>query len=285
MDVDYSMNSLNSNSGDQNLIQFMIDVLTAAGHPQQFNEVKLKSASAKISTAIRLRLLPFIRCAAIYAHFMTDVKLPNRLLEQQSKNQRESKMDNNKKANSTTTSRKMTTTVSKLSSLEEYDLLCQYLGVTNGFGFLRIAYLRGVALVWARHPRIRHQFTNAANSLVRLLPENQYLIQPHHVNRMIRLPYDYSDLINSVANFTCPNSKGEESRFPTMCLICGEILCSQNYCCQKKLKRDMIGACTYHALVCGAGTGIFLRIRDCKILLLASRGRGKFLIICCFLLI
>ena len=37
----------------------------------------------------------------------------------------------------------------------------------------------------------------------------------------------------------------------------------------------MVGACTYHAHVCGAGTGIFLRVRECKILLLHGRIKGE----------
>lgn len=262
-------------SSDQNLVQFMIDVLLAAGH--QFNETRLKSNAGRVASAIRGKLIPFLRCTAIYAHFLTDVKLPKRLL------------DNSITGASTSSAPTLT---QKLTSTEEYELLCQYLGIPAGFAYLRIPYLRGVALFWTRHSRIRPMFVSSSQvsaevsvsstsqsqpktSATSLLPELRFLLQPHPINRLYPLPHDYSDLINSVAHFTCPNSKGEESRFPTMCLVCGEILCSQNYCCQKRLKREMIGACTYHAQFCGAGTGIFLRIRDCKILLLATRGRGK----------
>lgn len=59
--------------------------------------------------------------------------------------------------------------------------------------------------------------------------------QPHKVNRLIELPYDYSELVERVSNFSCPTIKREESATPTICLVCGVILCSQNYCCQKDL--------------------------------------------------
>uniref|UniRef100_A0AAG5DQH5 E3 ubiquitin-protein ligase n=1 Tax=Anopheles atroparvus TaxID=41427 RepID=A0AAG5DQH5_ANOAO len=88
------------------------------------------------------------------------------------------------------------------------------------------------------------------------------------VRQLIDLPEDYSDLINSVSLFTCPNNVRDDARNPTMCLVCGEILCSQSFCCQKELHKVLVGSCTYHTAECGAGIGIFLRIRDAEILLL-----------------
>lgn len=39
------------------------------------------------------------------------------------------------------------------------------------------------------------------------------------------------------------------------------------------INNQTVGACTYHAHECGAGVGIFLRIRDCEIVLLGlSKG-------------
>lgn len=94
--------------------------------------------------------------------------------------------------------------------------------------------------------------------------------------RLIELPEDYSELINQVPSYICPNSE-EEYRNPTMCLVCGTVLCSLSYCCQTDYKKIAIGACNTHAIVCGAGVGIFLRIRDCELLLLATPHRGCFL--------
>lgn len=76
--------------------------------------------------------------------------------------------------------------------------------------------------------------------------------------------------------FRCPNSEGDESRAPVLCLICGKMLCSQSYCCQTEVSGDKIGACAAHAQNCGAGVGVFLRVRECQILLMASRSKGSF---------
>lgn len=95
-------------------------------------------------------------------------------------------------------------------------------------------------------------------------------IQPCYlpVRRLIPLPDDYSELINGVSLFTCQNNDLDDSRNPTMCLICGAILCSQTYCCQYEVGKSTIGGCTYHATTCGNNVGPFLRIRECEILLL-----------------
>lgn len=57
----------------------------------------------------------------------------------------------------------------------------------------------------------------------------------------------------------CPKSNGDETRAPTMCLVCGQMLCSQSYCCQTELDGVKVGAATEHSYKCGAGVGIFLR--------------------------
>ncbi|XP_008481541.1 LOW QUALITY PROTEIN: E3 ubiquitin-protein ligase UBR1-like [Diaphorina citri] len=102
--------------------------------------------------------------------------------------------------------------------------------------------------------------------------------KPLEINRLINLPDDYSELINTVSLFTCPNSDREDSRNPALCLICGDMLCSQSYCCQTELFFKMsVGACTYHSHFCGAGVGMFLRVRECEVLFLASPNRGCFM--------
>lgn len=62
-----------------------------------------------------------------------------------------------------------------------------------------------------------------------------------------------------------------------MCLVCGVMLCSQSYCCQiTSPDGHSIGACTSHTEVCGAGNGMFLRIRECKVVLLSAKTKGCF---------
>uniref|UniRef100_A0A8C0UYB7 E3 ubiquitin-protein ligase n=1 Tax=Cyanistes caeruleus TaxID=156563 RepID=A0A8C0UYB7_CYACU len=95
-------------------------------------------------------------------------------------------------------------------------------------------------------------------------------------NKLIDLPDDYSCLINQASNFSCPKSGGDKSRAPTLCLVCGTMLCSQSYCCQTELEGEDVGACTAHTYTCGSGVGIFLRVRECQVLFLAGKTKGCF---------
>uniref|UniRef100_A0A8B9KV12 E3 ubiquitin-protein ligase n=1 Tax=Astyanax mexicanus TaxID=7994 RepID=A0A8B9KV12_ASTMX len=98
---------------------------------------------------------------------------------------------------------------------------------------------------------------------------------PRNRNRLINLPEDYSILLNQASHFKCPKSSDDERKHPTLCLFCGTMLCSQSPCCQVQLDGEEVGACTAHAATCGAGVGMFLRVRECEIVLMASRTRGS----------
>jgi hypothetical protein len=74
----------------------------------------------------------------------------------------------------------------------------------------------------------------------------------------------------------CPVFSGGETRVPAKCLICGKWLCCEAWCCKETVGDQSVGSCTAHALTCGAGIGIFLRVRDCIVLLLNGIGKGCF---------
>ena len=67
---------------------------------------------------------------------------------------------------------------------------------------------------------------------------------------------------------------GDISQNPTICLVCGEMLCSQGYCCQALIDERQTGSCTAHADKCSETVGIFLVIRDCQILLVYNKSKG-----------
>ncbi|CAJ0578381.1 unnamed protein product, partial [Mesorhabditis spiculigera] len=100
--------------------------------------------------------------------------------------------------------------------------------------------------------------------------------QPVSPRLLVDLPDDFSDLINVAAKFRCPSIPLEEmtASVPTMCMVCSEVLCSQSYCCQKHVEKEVLGACQYHMLHCTGNSGIFLRIRESQVVLLASKTRG-----------
>ncbi|KAB1277143.1 E3 ubiquitin-protein ligase UBR1 [Camelus dromedarius] len=72
----------------------------------------------------------------------------------------------------------------------------------------------------------------------------------------------------------CPRSADDERKHPVLCLFCGTILCSQNICCQEIVNGEEVGACIFHALHCGAGVCIFLKIRECRVVLVEGKARG-----------
>ncbi|TRY57802.1 hypothetical protein DNTS_027640, partial [Danionella cerebrum] len=98
---------------------------------------------------------------------------------------------------------------------------------------------------------------------------------PRKRNQLIDLPKDYSELLNQASQFRCPNSSDDKRKHPTLCLLCGEMLCSQSSCCQTKINGEVVGACTAHAALCGAGLGLFLRVRVCQVILVSSKTRGS----------
>lgn len=61
-----------------------------------------------------------------------------------------------------------------------------------------------------------------------------------------------------------------------MCLTCGKMLCSSGYCCQETLDKLTVGATTAHVQICGAGTGMFFRTRECQLLMLSGKVKGCF---------
>lgn len=179
--------------------------------------------------------MPFLRCCAIFYHFLTDIPAPNSLTE----------------------------------SLGNYEELCDYLGLESNINkMVSYSYAKDLAKTWCSNKNVAVRLqTDMKDGLV---------IQPIVVPKLVKLPNDYSELINAVSLFTCPNSERDDSRNPTMCLVCGLMLCSQSYCCQTELEKSPVGACTYHSQVCGAGAGVFLRVRECEVLFLSAHSRGCF---------
>ncbi|XP_055586307.1 E3 ubiquitin-protein ligase UBR1-like isoform X2 [Uranotaenia lowii] len=183
-----------------------------------------------ILNVVKQQSITFLRCSSLLFHAITDIELP---------------------------------------CDDSFDVYALYLGMNSDLNvyFENPIYYEFVhRLIETNLPQLRsvkHNIhTKKAEDIVPLVQEM------YPVRQLIDLPDDYSDLINSVSLFMCPNNIKDDSRNPTMCLVCGEILCSQSFCCQKELDRNSVGSCTYHAHTCGAGIGIFLRIRDCEILLL-----------------
>lgn len=180
--------------------------------------------------------LPFLRCCVLFYNFLTDVPPMTELTQ---------------------------------VGGDTFENMCTYLGLPQTpRDLFKSPTLMPIIEKWCRHYEVTRYLAGDMPVFAK--------IEPRTINQLVELPSDYSELINTVSSFTCPNSDHEDSRNPTMCLVCGEILCSQSYCCQTELNKTIVGACNYHAYKCGAGIGIFLRVRECEILFLASPLRGCF---------
>ena len=99
-------------------------------------------------------------------------------------------------------------------------------------------------------------------------------MQPEWKHGLVPLPRDYTDLMNLSANFSCSNSVTGESKTPVLCLVCGALVCSYSHCCETTISTYKCGGCTSHAARCAAGSGVFLRIRECFIVIHNKITRG-----------
>ncbi|XP_075902159.1 E3 ubiquitin-protein ligase UBR2 isoform X1 [Nelusetta ayraudi] len=190
----------------------------------------------QLQRCIRSGVLPFLRCAALFFHYLNSSAPPADLL---------------------------------VAGPAQWEALCSYLSLPSNLLQLyqsQHTVLEPLIHRWCSHPGVR-QVLQGGGALVRF---------PRESNRLIELPEDYSVLINQASSFTCPRSGGDKSRAPTLCLVCGSLLCSQSYCCQTEVEGEDVGACTAHTFTCGAGLGLFLRVRESQVLFVAGKTKGCF---------
>ncbi|MBN3275596.1 UBR1 ligase, partial [Polyodon spathula] len=149
----------------------------------------------------------------------------------------------------------------------QLEALCSYLALpTNFFQLFQEHKDTMTPLLhrWCGNPAVSTAL-NDTSSVIRY---------PRKRNKLVELPEDYSCLLNQACHFRCPKSADDERKHPTLCLFCGAMLCSNSICCQETVEREVVGACTAHAVNCGAGVGMFLRIRECEVVLMGSKTRG-----------
>ena len=76
---------------------------------------------------------------------------------------------------------------------------------------------------WCGHPRIADSVKPPNSPPVLSIPR-----------QMIKLPESFSDLVKRASSFKCPKRlmEGEDSQAAMLCLVCGDMLCTNSYCCQ-----------------------------------------------------
>lgn len=215
------------------LYNFYKDIILASGHPKS----ELQAPSSRFVERVKWALLPFLRSCAIFFYQLSRVEPPEILKSK-------SAFFEGKDFVSTNESEHAHATEQTSCVLDEFNSICFYLNLPSDFGrLLGSRESRDLARSWLRHSRVlllvkadsRLSSACSPNETKNELMPVKLIRQPHSVNRLIDLPYDYSELVDKVSNFTCPSIKNEDSRTPTMCLVCGVMLCSQSYCCQRDL--------------------------------------------------
>uniref|UniRef100_UPI003AAB0406 E3 ubiquitin-protein ligase UBR1 isoform X1 n=1 Tax=Centroberyx gerrardi TaxID=166262 RepID=UPI003AAB0406 len=195
-------------------------------------------SGSSVAERVRRGITPFLRCAVLFFNGLTGVPPPEEL--------------------SSTAG----------TSQGQMEALCSYLALPSNVFQLFQEHRETVTPLlerWCGSPAITKV----------LKGEIQTIRHPRRRNHLIELPEDYSALLNQASHFQCPKSTDDDRKHPTLCLFCGTMLCSQSNCCQTQLDGEDVGACTAHAATCGAGVGMFLRIRECEIVLMASKTRGS----------
>ena len=116
--------------------------------------------------------IPFLRVAAVFYHYLTQVPGPPGLVH---------------------------------FAPNEHEELSKYLGLpTNPNELFKEIQEQGLARLWASHPSV-HATLAVASSEVRTISF------PLKLNSLVSLPHDYSELMNNVSSFTCPNFSSDES--------------------------------------------------------------------------
>ncbi|KAI9909055.1 hypothetical protein PsorP6_014486 [Peronosclerospora sorghi] len=83
--------------------------------------------------------------------------------------------------------------------------------------------------------------------------------------RLVKLAASYTDLHSQVLGKSKCQQTSKTVENPALCLICEQVLCAGTECCRRR--SDGMGACTYHAITCGAGVGLFFLLRSSSVLL------------------
>ncbi|XP_040916082.1 E3 ubiquitin-protein ligase UBR1 [Toxotes jaculatrix] len=195
-------------------------------------------SGSSVAERVKRGIEPFLRCAALFLNCLTGVHPPEELFN------------------------------APVSSQGQMEALCSYLALPSNV-FLLFQEHRDTV-----NPLMQRWCGSPA--ITKALKDKTHTVRyPRRRNHLIDLPEDYSALLNQASHFQCPKSTDDERKHPTLCLFCGAMLCSQSSCCLSQLDGEDVGACTAHTATCGAGVGMFLRIRECEIVLMASKTRGS----------
>ncbi|EPQ32173.1 uncharacterized protein PFL1_00370 [Pseudozyma flocculosa PF-1] len=99
------------------------------------------------------------------------------------------------------------------------------------------------------------------------------LLEHPHIYELAKLPTDLAVLLQDTQKRICKNCKKVPAE-PALCLLCGEILCYQSFCCQQEDNEER-GECNYHTDVCGGAIGVYFKVKS-NVIMLLYQGNGTY---------
>ncbi|KAM0790845.1 hypothetical protein ACM66B_004689 [Microbotryomycetes sp. NB124-2] len=97
-------------------------------------------------------------------------------------------------------------------------------------------------------------------------------LEHHTLYELVGLPRQFDTLTAYGMQVTCPRCNTVPSN-PCLCLLCGQVVCGQSYCCMDSDGEAQHGECNVHMWSCGGSIGIFYLIKsNCLLYLYAGKG-------------
>ncbi|KAI8906762.1 hypothetical protein EDD86DRAFT_192660 [Gorgonomyces haynaldii] len=91
-------------------------------------------------------------------------------------------------------------------------------------------------------------------------------IEYPHLYDLIPLPHALESLLESSVKRKCRKCN-QVPGDPAICLICGDLVCSQSFCCGEEHR----GECNIHMSQCGGFVGLYFVIKKCAVLVLSNQ--------------
>lgn len=98
------------------------------------------------------------------------------------------------------------------------------------------------------------------------------LLEHAGLYELVDLPDDLATLVEQTNQRKCHRC-GKTPADPALCLLCGEVVCYQSFCCQSEDGKR--GECNLHTDECGGDMGLFLKIKT-NVILALCKGLGTF---------
>ncbi|KIS71625.1 uncharacterized protein UMAG_00067 [Mycosarcoma maydis] len=99
------------------------------------------------------------------------------------------------------------------------------------------------------------------------------LLEHPHIYELAKLPADLATLLQDTRRRPCKKC-GNVPPEPALCLMCGDVVCLQSFCCQSEDDGER-GECNQHMDSCGGSVGAYFKIKS-NLVLLLYQGNGTF---------